>query len=495
VEDGKSFMLNTLRFLIFLLLIAGMASWATEGAVRAQAVWSLPQRIPDYDHPRAPFLVSDQNRTVHAFNHQLTLNEEQVAILYRQWTLEQGWTPPIDILLWPASTTVQVQGVFLDQSGMLHLIVYVGTPRSGEMYYSQAPVTDADKAWAWGVPEAVGAGAGPLPFGVLAGDGAGNLTVLYDGQAEGLGVYEVHSTDGGSTWSAPVIAALTYGEDRWPASIRITLDERGDLHAVWSVVNARGQGEEVYYAQREAGGERWGTPVLLATRAGDDYSTNWPSIIAYRDDLFVIYQDGFPATRWMRRSTDGGESWEEAVRPFPHIGEYEHAVLLKDSAEVLHMVLGNRVGDPEVHGMWHSIWLGGRWSDLEPIVSGPVSADFDPSAPQAVISQGNVMLVTWWMNTPEATMPWYSYATLDAPQLDIVPPPTPPPLPTPTVDTTPTPSRQPTSRAQTELFATNNDVATQRVSYTAMPLIVGVAPAVALLAATFFVWRFVNRTR
>ncbi|GAG99578.1 unnamed protein product, partial [marine sediment metagenome] len=90
-------------------------------------------------------------------------------------------------------------------------------------------------------------------------------------------------------------------------------------------------------------------------------------------------------------------------------------------------------GNRQPHGMWHSVWEGGYWSRPIAIAIGEVSADWDPNFAHAVLSQGNVLLVTWmndWGNMkPPSGATWYSYTVLDSPELPVVPLPMQKPLP------------------------------------------------------------------
>lgn len=422
--------------------------------------WTAQQRIPNYDNEgKAPYLVADSNKTVHAFNSQKV--SEQLVIIYRQWSLERGWTAPIDILLPTEKKQARMMGAFLDQSGMIHLVFFSGDDLSANIYYSNAPAVNAGQAQAWSAPELIGEKAITPSIAALAGDDKGNLFVVYSGKPDGRGLYALSSNDAGDSWSDPIPIFLTYSSELFPGALRMHLEQQGQLHAVWTINNTTGNGEAIYYARRTLDHLQWSEPIELAVV--DGYEADWPSVITYdneagtrTDELFVIYQNSQPATRWMRKSYDGGETWTAPIRLFPHVGEYAHAALLVDSNNDLHMILGNRTGNPPVHGMWHSVWLGGRWSDLDPIVSGhPVGSGFieerfDPTAPRSVISQGNVLLVTW-VTDPSAGRNgvWYSYITLDAPELPVMAlsrpqaSPTPIATATPLVMPTPTPTRLP----------------------------------------------------
>lgn len=398
--------------------------------------WTPQQPIPYYgDESEAPNLVADSNNTVHAFNSQEVSGE--LVITYRQWSLERGWSAPIDILLPAEKGSARMMDAFLDHSGMIHLVFFSGNDVNANIYYSKAPVVHAGQAQAWSAPELIGEKARSPNMAALAGDDKGNLFVVYSGKPDGIGVYAVYSNDAGDTWSEPIPIFLTYSSQLFPSGLRMLLDQQGQLHAVWNVNNARGTGEVIYYTRLATDRLQWSQPIELAVVEG--YSAAWASIIEHNNELFVIYQNSQPATRWMRKSSDWGETWTAPVRPWSHVGEYGNPVLLVDSHNVLHIILGNRAGAC-CHGMWHGVWLGKRWSELTPLVMGPKTLEFDPSAPQAVISQGNVLLATWRTDTGGAHRngAWYSYAILDAPELPLVPLPT-PIMPTPTPTPTPTP--------------------------------------------------------
>ncbi len=476
------------------LAILAFSCLITVGVAAQEPVkWVPDQPLPNYEDRRPPALIADPGGFVHAFNDR-PLNDDVLAIFYRQWSLEKGWTDPVDIMLIPRLISTPGQQIFLDQAGILHMVFFTGDDQELTLKYTTAPATDPANAKAWSKPRMIAERAGPLASVTLVGDTKGNLVVLYCGQEDRLALYEIHSTDSGATWSEPRVVEWVYDEQRWPTSMRADWDAEGRLHAVWSVANDRALGEGVYYARLESDLSEWSTPFVMAVRDEDDYSANWPSIVVFKDEIIVVYMDDAPPTRFMRRSRDGGQTWTEPIRLFPHIGEYENAVFAIDSSETLHMVLGNRIGqDPEIHGMWHSVWLGERWSELQPIVSAPLSSEFDPSAPRATISQGNVLLVAWWHNATMAEVAWYSYGILKAPRIAAVPWPT--PLATPTVmpvvistpnvvTSTATVLGHPLKLA-TDVSNVENEgvVVANRGGNPALPILLGVAPIIIIAVA------------
>jgi hypothetical protein len=463
----------------------------SEALAQEGSRWTFPSQIPDYDsNARAPYMVADSNRTVHSFNVQIIEGGERF-LYYRQWTLERGWTLPVDIIIPPRVGTTSIEAVVLDGNDNFHLVFYLGDNITGGIYYSTALAAEAGRASSWSQPVLIGDSAGPVGSASLIISENEDLILVYAGKQDGIGLYEVLSFDGGETWTSPQVAVLVFEDNLMPSGIGMVADTEGRLYLVWSLVNIRGLGEAVYFSSYSPSIGNWRTPIQLASLSEDDYSTNWPSIVHYRGELIVIYQDSRPATRFMRRSYDAGETWTPPVRPFPHEGEYEYVVLLEDSAGVLHMILGNRIGNPEIHGMWHSRWLGERWSILEPIISGPRTSYFDPSAPIGVVSQGKVLLVAWWNNvsTPYRTGGWFSYLVLDAPEQPVVP------LSTPVLEialepTSPTMTQQPVQTVTPlPLTHLNENPLDQSPAF---PVFASIAPAgvlVSLLVIGFWIRR------
>jgi hypothetical protein len=396
--------------------------------------WSTPERLPGYigenlisNRIDPPYLVADNSRTVHAFNS--LYNGNQQYIVYSLWNRYQGWTSPMDILSLPFNVLL-IRGALLDEFGDFHIIVLAGNSDPLNVYYSKASAWDAYKTKAWSEPRLVGEGAISPITAILVGNGKGLLVIVYSGNLKGNGLYEIHSVDAGTSWSDPAVIFLTQSDSLWPYAIQAATDENGQIHFGWSVNNIQGLGEAIYYTKMDPDSLKTGKPVKLASAIS--YEAGWPSIVSYKGTLFVVYNNDYPTTRYMRQSLDGGQTWTEPVRLFSQVGTYGHASFVIDSNNILHMFLGNRTFDTQIHGMRHYIWQNNRWNELEPIITGPrVTAPpgtngFDPSRPRAIASQGNTILLTW--RTDPGAGPngiWYSYIELDTPEFPISALPTP----------------------------------------------------------------------
>ena len=394
--------------------------------------WLPQQTIPNY-HPEtaeSPTLIADQNRTVHAFSHQQVGDgEKEIAIVYNRWTLENGWSQSVDIMLSPIKHHARLLGVTLDNAGLFHLLFFGGDEAESNVYYTSAIAATADSARSWSQPIAIGQDAMTPENGGIIGDGQGNLVVLYSGNAEGNGWYTAVSTDSGSTWTEPFPFFATQDDELTPYYLRLTPGQTGVVHAIWSVNDVLNHGVAIYYASFSYADLQWREPLRLAETQGG-LGVLAPALIEHQGTLFGMYYEGTTGKEFLLRSEDGGQRWTEPTAPFPHVGLNGPGFFVVDAHQTLHFFWGQRItGTPDIHGLWHTTWQNGQWSPWDAIVSGPRVSDlvgneaFDPITPFAVARQGNVLLVVWRSDYGlKANGIWYSYKTIDAPELPTVVP-------------------------------------------------------------------------
>jgi hypothetical protein len=320
----------------------------------------------------------------------------------------------------------------------MHVLFFGGDDIAANIYYSRALAVNADRASAWSPPTLIGERAITPSFAGLAGDGNGKLIAVYSGDLAGNGLYALNSEDGGNTWSTPASIFLTFSDELWPAHLQMHVGQSVQLYAAWSVVNTAGHGVAAYLSSMKLSTGLWGKSVELDQPTGA--FLGHPSVIEYNRELFALYLNGIPPSGtppaiWFLRSSDGGQSWSEPIRPFPnHIGSNGRVSLVIDGSNVLHGFFGERVpqgfGLSDIHGMWHSIWQGNRWSEPEAVISGPSTParfpgdarSFDPVEARAVVSQGNTLLVTWRTDPGlDKNGVWYSFTAVDAPEQPVIP--------------------------------------------------------------------------
>ena len=492
-------------FILISLLLTGLLQ--TTGPAQAQTfqvnpAWTYPETIPGMqDSGLSPVIITDSEGTIHAFNSQPV--EGNVSIVYTHWSPQSGWSHLVDILDFPRGSARVYSGV-LDQRGWLHLLFWGGNEIDANIYYIKAPAIHADKSTAWSEPVLIGPFAMDPPEVQLALDGSDRLIAIYSSNFRGNGLYTIQSDDFGETWTSPEPLFLTYKNFWWPTALYLYTAPQGQIFATWAVADERGNGKAIYFSRQDPTSHQWPQATLVAKAI--EFEADTPSIIKHNGNLILIYHNEYPSTRWMRVSNDDGDTWSQPVRLFEQVGSNGAASLVIDSNNTLHMFFGNRIGDPAIHGAWHSKWLENQWSNPESLVEGqqiPIGEHgeegFDPSFLQATVVRGNLLFVLW-RHDPQAgpTNIWYAHTTVNAPEQLVVPLPTvkivkPTTTPQPTANSSlsPTPLVSPAENGNTFQLQQASPSRTGAINPSAT-ILIGIAPIALLIFAVAY-WKLHSR--
>lgn len=427
----KSLLSKLLGILFTLTLIA--ATVPVGLAQDSEAGWTFPQRIPGLlDDTFTPVLISDQNRTVHAFASQrVGENDEQFAIVYSKWTHESGWTTPVDVILFYNGDTT-ILDAYIDKADIVHIVFWGGKDESGSLYYSSAPIALANHATAWSEPKMLGYGIITPSSAALIGDGDGNLIAIYSGRLDGNGIYAIQSSDSGETWSQPRVIFINSDPKTIPYSIQMISDASGQIHATWNVVDSVGNDLSLHYAGYNPKDNTWSEPMQLEEKANQNefFGPSFPAIADSNGEILVMYNSGNPypnnyvglgrPVQLSRISKDGGQNWSAPSLPFVQFqgrsGEHSLAV---DSSGVAHALFIQRIDRTingqylPIGGIWHSEYSNSNWSEPERI---PIP--FAAHDVHTVVRQGNVLLAAWRADPGIGQKGiWYSFKDLGSPEL------------------------------------------------------------------------------
>lgn len=489
--------------IIFLFMMTGNVSNTT---AQQAYFWSPQERIPEYHDAteEPPYLIADQNHTIHAFNSQpldLSNNASPNAIYYRQWTLENGWSTPNDILYDESGGNINLVGVISDKFGIVHLIFLGGDQN---LYYTYAYLAQAGSSVSWAEPQIIAGqatrtGPGFENIGAIAvDDDANELVVIYSGSQYGSGLYYVFSSDHGASWSEPYLVYLVGGGDSVVTDPELYAGKSGVFHVVWSNFRSDGSGGSGYYAFWDSANQSWSNPMKL-----DVPGIRTPSVIGYNDNIFVSYYHVNSNGNWWRRSSDNGLTWTTPIRISPrHVGTNGGLSFAIDSDDTLHAFFGERINDDN-HGIWHVVWTGTSWSNPEAVVRGPQVRDvsggrgFDPRSARAVISNGNVILVTWGTDGfAGVNGAWYSYKRLNTPELPALPL----VVPSVTVQGASTENESnmiptPNVESAPPNVLENNDGSSQALRNPQTAILFGVIPVIILLIGIILVRYYISYSR
>lgn len=503
ISTGRGINWHLSSLPIKILALVFFLSFSNVSQPKAQAAyfWSEQARIPEYmdSTEEPPYLIADMNHVVHAFNSQpLNLDEDgsPTAVFYRQWTIENGWTSPNDILFDPDGYNLNLLGVAYDSSGRIHLIIQ----KNGDIFYTQNYLANANVAVSWPTPAYVagnsaGFGPGFEIIGAIATNRDGNeITVIFSGRQNGNGLYFTSSSDGGNTWTVPYPIYLTGDESMIVTDPKLYVGESGLAHAAWATFLETGFGGPGYYANFDAQTKTWSEPMEL-----DVPGIRTPAVIETQGNVFVSYYHSNVNGHWWRRSGDNGETWSlpEQVSS-RHVGTNGALSFSLDGENVLHAFFGERINDQN-HGIWHVTYTGATWTNPEAVVRGAQRRDksggngFDPRSARSVIVNGNLALVAWGTDGFGGTNgAWFSYKRLTAPELPavVLEAPTLIPASTPTVVVAPTVG----DLAVTESVDANGfDFQAEPPAFAQNPqtsIFIGVIPTLLLLIGTILIYFF-----
>jgi hypothetical protein len=435
-HNGLKIRLRWQRLAFLLVLASLLGTWPLEKST-AQAdpsaiKWSEPIMLsnPTVD-AWPPSMATDSAGNIHVIWSQTMTADpppgEGDTLFYTRFD-GNSWTKPTDIIVSPIGST-EWSDITTSPDGMVHVIWGTGGEDS-RLMYAHAPACCAEDIQQWSKPIIIYMPILQSP--VIVADQQGHLHIAYASRESHSIIYQ-RSDDGGKTWNPQVtLPSGTRQSDEEPIWPRLSVDGKGRVHLVWSVIPWPGR--TVLYARSEDGGNTWDDPIIIDSNSRPDYRPDYGPIVlniaAFGDGEIHMMWDGAPTVErnhiW---SSDGGANWTQPEIVFPEVSRtgrsgYNHMV--KDSNGILHAVSIHPV-DPARH----STWDGNNWSNSTEIPTlGPIEQ------PKLVITRGNTLHLVWTTKMAHPYTNWYVQGQINAPESPIQPL---PPLiePTTTVDIIP----------------------------------------------------------
>ncbi|MCX6667835.1 MAG: DUF2341 domain-containing protein [Euryarchaeota archaeon] len=196
-----------------------------------------------------------------------------------------------------------------------------GTTTTGWNNIRFAKSTDNGVSWSYVNITASTAYAQNYPS--IAINSTGGLHIVWDGgvsSATAL-IREIHSSDGGATWTSPVTVSGPY-TTRAQNVPSIAIDSNDNMYVVWYGGNQATANTQIRFSKSTNGGTTWSAPTNITTSIGATYYLQqYPSIaIDNSNNLYVVwngrYSGASPGSLYhirFSKSTNGGTTWSAAT--------------------------------------------------------------------------------------------------------------------------------------------------------------------------------------
>jgi hypothetical protein len=261
-----------------------------------------------------------------------------------------------------------------------------------DIYFARS--TDSGKTWTDPNIRVDDGATGSQFGGPICADQSGNLYVGYSSRPNSearLHVYLVRSTDYGETWSKPAIR-IDDGRIADHRNISLEVSPTG-LYAVWWM---KGSGmDNIVFSKSTDGGESWSRPVIQVDHIGSGLWSEEPDLAIGEDGtLYVtwtrwdVYEDPFPDV-FFGMSTDDGQTWTD---PSIRVNDVQFQTQYFSK-----LVLGS---NQVVYVVWED-WRGGEDDSIDGIYftrTVPVLA-YGEADCDTVVSGGNLGVTITLVNT------------------------------------------------------------------------------------------------
>jgi hypothetical protein len=296
--------------------------------------------------------------------------------------------------------------LLVDRGGTLDVLY-----RSNEhIWFTKAPIDAAAKASAWSDPHWI-SGTNTAYYAAIAQDATGDLHVLYTentlvdvpkGSNPTLrqSLFYRRSSDDGATWSAPVRLSS-------PSSLRGTTRPQIRINGS-TIVVVWDEGYDNINAV--------GDPTQGGMRRSDDGGRTWQPIQIIRDGGVPIEQVTFAFGKenhallvWRQTTNDvirfstsdtGGMQWGApaavpniVARPYTEKHQFDRYALAVDSAGRFHLFAVGQLGSPDHVGLLHLELSDGAWSAPQTLYNG----DGYPEYPGVATDGGNHIVVSFFV--------------------------------------------------------------------------------------------------
>jgi hypothetical protein len=236
---------------------------------------------------------------------------------------------------------------------------------------------------------------------VIAVEGTNVYIAWVDNTPGNNEIYFRRSIDSGATWQNAKRLTNTTG---WSSSPAIALNG-ANIYVAWN--DDTPGNHEIYIRKSTDSGANWQTAVRLTFNAGRSQT---PTIAVKNNIIYVAWSDETPgnADIYFRKSTDGATSWMTEKRlTYTTYATYQPCLAFTGSSVYVAWADDNSAGNPDIF-LKKSTNGGGSWEKAERLTNNSGRSDH----PNIMISGTNIYVI-WEENTPGNYEIYIKYALVE----------------------------------------------------------------------------------
>jgi len=388
-------------------------------APAATTTWDPALQVPGDTQAWFPDVATDQAGTVHIIwntseetspttqtNGETILQEPTLRdyLMYGQFGSPNA-ARPTDIGLAHGGEAIR-NAILIDRDGSVDVLY-----RSSErIWFIKAPVSGAPSASAWSEPRRLSAG-GTAYYAAIAQDASGTLHVVYTENAtidvpqataptRRESLFYRRSSDGGATWSSAIrISSPTTLRGTTRPQIRIS---GTTIVVAWDEgydnINAKGDPAVGGLRRTLDGGRTW-QPIQVIADSSVPIEQVTFAFGKENRALLVWRETGKDILRFATSDT-AGASWSDPLtvpniiaRPYVLKHQFDRYALAADSTGVFHLLAVGQVGSPDQLALLHVEMRDGTWSAPQSVYSGQGL----PEYPGIATDGGNHITVSFFV--------------------------------------------------------------------------------------------------
>ena len=379
---------------------------STEEWFPPPSTWSAPVTVTSTDQKISTLLsIADQNDRIHdIWVQNPNGGGKESLIQYSRWD-GTTWSDPATIIsgsqINPSQLTLSI-----DSLGKL-LLAWVDDS-TGDMFFTWANSEHANSASEWEKPVYIPSASSENSSPDILMDASSRMIVAYAVPInEERGIYIVESDDLGTNWLKP-IRVFDASAANWSMvdQPKIALTGDGRLHILFGRYSLHGEQRNslgLYYIQSSDGGVTWSQPVLIS-----EQPVQWSELIASGEStLHQIWQEQRLSNlvSLHQYSTDGGTTWSQ---PATLSNLSDSFVLNHVSSDLFENLYFLQMTGPEETTVVDQKWDKTGWKIQEHKALDLNTDSWNPSSIVSSISPSGDLVASVLINSSDEDAKWQS---------------------------------------------------------------------------------------